>query len=765
MSSIRLSPEQEAILATAVPPNASSSKVVRVTAAAGTGKTTTLLYLAEKCAQLGHSHLTYITFNKSAAADGRARLEQTLTSRYRNIRVEARTLHSCAMMLLSQARNEKEDYDDDEVDTKTVVDEESLKEEIQKLLQDEIREFLRPCFQEISRLSNRRNNPRADRSRQIESTESFAEKQVVFFLYKTLAQFCHSQDSLETFADRTSWSRDYYPAKKFHDDKKNLAAGFSPDVYKPKVSWYADQAFRLWNMLGKIRNFDLEMKRAHLLELEIPGTLLLVDECQDMDGCQVAWVSHQYHHSKLIFMVGDAAQTIYSFRGAKSRYMMELPHPVTDCTLTTSWRFGPSIAQIANVVLFCKEHCPQTTASKKKTWQPYRVTGGSPVLCQVTDEKLNWHSQKVTLIAYKNVTLMIEAVSMLGMIMTTRRGEDSCQDEELPIISEDDVDSQESVPVVSLPKIHINGKGEASGLKLWKQVLKQIEHLYALFMSEEGMVLPRRQFPELFGQHVTWHSFGKQVKDREMNRFVASINVVESFRERTMEAMDLFKEQVMNTAYSAEEADIILSTCHAAKGMEWDNVQVCDDFTNEVSRIDCKGPTKLTRDENGKVQRIPTWQFATKDYGDDLNMLYVACTRAKRLLSIPHPLKMLLQQCDMLHDILQARQRVKEERPPKKLKSAGINLFGQQLTDEKAADLYKELVLKLRTEAGVTNNQKLMDEFLAHESRGPQLCGVVKSEASNVPDTSVSPEVIVIDEPDRVESNVSVAFPEVIVID
>lgn len=369
MSSIRLSPEQEAILATAEPP-ASSSKLVRITAAAGTGKTTTLLYLAEKCVQLGHSHLTYITFNKSAAADGCARLQQMLSSRYPTIRVEARTLHSCAMMLLSQVRYE--DYMGEKVETK-LVHEEALKEEIQTRLQTEIQEFLGPCFREISRLSSQGSNSNpGERARHIQqSKESAAEKQVVFFLYKTLIQFCHSQDSLEMFADRTRWERDYYPAKKFHfGDKKALAYGFSPHIYRGKVSWYANQANRLWNMLGNIRNYDLEMKRAHLAKLEIPGTALLVDECQDMDACQVGWVSDQYdgHGSKLIFMVGDAAQTIYSFHGAKSKYMMELPHPVTDGTLTMSWRFGPPIAKIANVVLFCKEHCPQTTAPKKKTW-------------------------------------------------------------------------------------------------------------------------------------------------------------------------------------------------------------------------------------------------------------------------------------------------------------------------------------------------------------------------------------------------------------
>ncbi len=242
--------------------------------------------------------------------------------------------------------------------------------------------------------------------------------------------------------------------------------------------------------------------------------------------------------------------------------------------------------------------------------------------------------------------------------------------------------------------------------------LTQIEHLFNLYRSEDGMVLPRRHFPEMFGQAVTWDSFTKQVEDRELNKYAASIGVICAFRERTMEAMNLFEEEVMNKAYSADEADIILSTTHAAKGMEWDNVQVCDDFTDEVSKVDRKGPPRIVV-ENGKRSKIPnTWQFATKNYGDDLNLLYVACTRAKRLLSIPTSLKTLLQQCDMLHDILQAKQRVKQEHQAKKQKTAGIILFEKQLTNEEASDLYTQLFAKLRKEAGVPDTQGMLDTLL-----------------------------------------------------
>jgi superfamily I DNA/RNA helicase len=59
------------------------------------------------------------------------------------------------------------------------------------------------------------------------------------------------------------------------------------------------------------------MKRAQLLGLRIPGTLLLVDESQDMDGCQVNWsAKQQVVFGTHIYVVGDAAQTLFTFRGA-----------------------------------------------------------------------------------------------------------------------------------------------------------------------------------------------------------------------------------------------------------------------------------------------------------------------------------------------------------------------------------------------------------------------------------------------------------------
>ena len=66
-----LTPQQLKIITSCGPPNISKGCIVRVTAAAGTGKTTTLQKAVTHLVNLGHTKVVYVTFNKSAAEDAR----------------------------------------------------------------------------------------------------------------------------------------------------------------------------------------------------------------------------------------------------------------------------------------------------------------------------------------------------------------------------------------------------------------------------------------------------------------------------------------------------------------------------------------------------------------------------------------------------------------------------------------------------------------------------------------------------------------------
>jgi hypothetical protein len=672
---------------------------------------------------------------------------------------------------------------DDDSKTKNLFDDEKMKAYIARTCKQEIDTFLGPCFRHI-RMSTRAGH---NLEGTIERKNQNAEKQVIFFLFKTLTNFCRSKMSREDFQNPRTFGRSYYPGRHclygmvhgrvsqnclnsrfpvlvqlYHKNRKNEAFGFSLRDYNNRVAiaFYADLvSTKLWDKLMKeeIISYDLEVKRAHLQEFQIGGSLLLVDESQDMDECQIRWMAKQSEFGTHVYLVGDCVQAIYSFRGAKPKCLMELSehYPIQDCDLTVSWRFGHDIARIANVILFCKEKSPQTTTNRP-AWRPYRVKGGSKTPCKVTGESLleNWKERKVTVIAFANVTLMMEAVRLLGFTMHQEES-DGSEDEAIKLFtgeeeSENHESEQDDTVPLDIPKIHLNGKGENSGAGKWKGVFKKIGHLYKLFEARPGaMQLPAQDFPEFESQDIDWTSFVQLCESMELSKYYTIISVVQKFREKTMEAIELFKEQVLNNKYSANDADIILSTCHAAKGMEWDNVHVCTDFV-DLCKVHDKGPkvdyfppdmpssivagspqspkipelpqSPLVRRivQQMRMKNRPSWQIDCLNYGDDINLLYVVCTRAKRLLSIPKSFTHLLQDLDVLHLWIQARKRKGELQAGLTMepKYAGLIVLGlkKPLPPDDAANLYQDLVQPLRAENSLKESELIVDTMLPDDT-------------------------------------------------
>ena len=78
------------------------------------------------------------------------------------------------------------------------------------------------------------------------------------------------------------------------------------------------------------------------------------------------------------------------------------------------------------------------------------------------------------------------------------------------------------------------------------------------------------------------------------------------------------------------DSQVILSTVHGAKGLEWDSVFICD-VEQWVFTYICRDcPSKLI--QNGSVCRLPQ-KIPPQMVGtllDDLCVFYVALTRAKR---------------------------------------------------------------------------------------------------------------------------------------
>lgn len=97
---------------------------------------------------------------------------------------------------------------------------------------------------------------------------------------------------------------------------------------------------------GQLRwEHDFYRKRFQLEQRVIPGRFLFLDEAQDSNGCTIALVEHHMRLGYVIVAVGDSAQSINGWMGAENAMDkfggVRLP-------LTKSFRFGPAVATEAN---------------------------------------------------------------------------------------------------------------------------------------------------------------------------------------------------------------------------------------------------------------------------------------------------------------------------------------------------------------------------------------------------------------------------------
>ncbi|CAM9988347.1 unnamed protein product, partial [Heterosigma akashiwo] len=566
--------EQNYIVSLARRPNQCSSenqcpRIVRVTAGAGTGKTTTLEALARRLNELGHKKVLYVTFNKTAACDAQRRLTHA---------AKCRTIHSAAFSVFPRVRD---------WGAGGVAEDAQLDRLIRDLSQAEILEFT--C---------------GVRSRKIQKR---VQKRVATYIRKTCISFMQGKKTeAQFFTD--AWNT-YCPAKLWHGSSK-LERGM-PKAYG---LFYVIHARKLWLhlrpgapsdggpwRLPSLLTFDGVMKAAQLARMELDCTALLVDEAQDCTECQIDWLKAQAQarHKPDVFFVGDAVQTIYSFRGAKSKFLMNI-RGAEDATLTKSFRFGPNIAAVANSILFLKEKSPQ------KDWKPYRLSGvgqgEGQVYASTTDPRV---PPRRTLLAWSNVSLIQAVLPVGGRV------------------------------------ISINGDGPNSGIKLWQKTLREVAEVYALTLHPGRVSFSEwddDDFP------ISYDQFKRDVEEQEISKYMLHIGLVEKFQKETLKVVEEFQRAVVDKRHPPEGADLVLSTIHAAKGMEWDHVEVVEDpsmanlaqfmFGEEEAGTGRGFRPAASLPRGGGDGGTPA-RFAQNGWGDEVHLWYVAVTRARRTLVLP----------------------------------------------------------------------------------------------------------------------------------
>jgi hypothetical protein len=569
------------------------------------------VHYAATLALKGHYSIVYLTFNKSAADEA--------SERFTTSSVQAKTLHSQAFACIGVGQNGK------------LLDDSELNKIIEEKYRDDIDQFLSSM-------------PLATSAQK--KVKKSTSRKVAMFIRKTLEGFFHSKMKLEDFKVG-QFGALYYPAKLYHQNsKRDTPEGVPKYQYE---EFYISRSLQLWAIMSStdtnsFHTFDSVMKQAQLYSSRIDCTALLVDESQDMNGCQIAWIAAQQQlYGTHVFLVGDPVQSIYSFRGAKSQLLMELPNCL-DKFLTVTHRFGPEIAAVANSVLHCKELSPQTVGKHPPTWLPYRLVGGGgegrvtaqdllPPPAHDTEGEGDFEKEKefpsvegvkeceypVTVLAFANMELMEFALTRLLGICKA---------------------SADPRPL----KIAINGSGEFSGPKKWLSVKKTLQDFYKVYAGESTR-LPYYPWDE-DDKHVTWEDVCSDVESFELTKFVTVIQLIDRYRVTAVDMFLQFEREVLNKKHSPTDpdVDVVLSTIHAAKGMEWGRVLVLDASLSALSAYTVKeadAPSPSFKSASALITtppRRPVLPISGLDwlsYGDNYNLWYVALTRAKSVLCVP----------------------------------------------------------------------------------------------------------------------------------
>lgn len=589
-----------------------NGEIIRVTAAAGTGKTTTMEAVAEKLLEIGHPKVMYVTFTREQKKDAEARFAKALGEKYPG-RVIVKTLHALAGELLGVAHGER-------------ISQGNLERLTLQEFGDDIDEFLRE-----GGVYNAGYKVRRERA---------------FWIAKTMVQFLQNKQCFP--------SEETPQNKKEDDDAKHFALYYTAHLYykgnsekrlENKTLEEAEQFFRvrakrLWDLLkvdpqtrkswsGKYMH-DVIQKQAFLEKCTVGDDCfaVLVDEAQDLTQCQIQWMCMQRGIKKddvrrQVFFVGDMAQGIYSFRGAKSRWLLEIEvEPGLDKTLTQSFRFKYQIARVGNTILYGKMNSPQA-----KYFRPYKVQGASrdrnrsevfhygrqvgpeDAILKLRERCAKEQEQKdrmVTVVSFRNGTLIKAALDVMH----------KCPDAKIAVCGDKDK--------------------ETSGRGRYKAVCNHIQAFYDLFKGDTNELPSTEYFRAFCDQEgkpiefdadpTPWEAFCKEVEDRELNEFTMYIDIIETFQEETMDKVQELKDNILNR--EPDDCDVLLTTIHTAKGLEWTNVVVLDDLKQLAAFSIVK------TDEKGSRRAEFSWQ----EWGDDFNLWYVAVTRARRRLVVPRAL-------------------------------------------------------------------------------------------------------------------------------
>lgn len=279
-------------------------------------------------------------------------------------------------------------------------------------------------------------------------------------------------------------------------------------------------------------------------------SIILIDEAQDITPVVNSILLNQ--NCNLIY-VGDPHQQIYRWRGAENAMAYKELDNAHKLNLTHSFRFGPKIAMTANAILNLKGENLNIIGRAEK------------------DMVYSSINEFVDLDFDKQITILSRTVT--GVILSAFS------------------QSKKNKKIFWIGGIN-------------KYPLFLIEDIYWL-SKEDYNKIKDKQLVADYPSFVEYKDFAEATANWEMIR---NCKFVEDYGE---EIPTLLNNLRNNNSCTIDTADVIVSTVHRSKGLEFETVIMSEDFPDVFAISD-----------------------DTEKYHDELNLLYVAATRATKNLVI-----------------------------------------------------------------------------------------------------------------------------------
>lgn len=320
-------------------------------------------------------------------------------------------------------------------------------------------------------------------------------------------------------------------------------------------------------LLGKMNNGEIEithdfyLKKFQLENPVLPYDYILFDEGQDASPAMLD-VFFKQNATKVI--VGDTHQQIYSWRYAVNS--LEKADYKT-FQLSTSFRFNQSIADLAMRFLNYKKFISE--------YEPMNISGNG----ENSDKKTK------AILARTNLGLLVKAIEFVS-------------------------DKKQKKKLYFEGNIHSYTYAD-DGTSLYDVLNLENRNKHLI---KDPLIKSMKNLVEL-------EEYSKKTEDVQLGMM---IEIVKEYGKKIPSLIKKIKDRHLDHD-DKNQAEMIFSTVHRSKGMEYDVVQLANDFIST---------DKLQKLKEGKNAQ----EINPAKINEEINLLYVAATRTKNSLHIPEEL-------------------------------------------------------------------------------------------------------------------------------